>query len=65
MPYPTGMTMREMMQKMIRGEIPHPPVARLVGFEVVKCEVGTSTLTLETSSKHYNPMGTVHGGVLL
>jgi uncharacterized protein (TIGR00369 family) len=56
--------MRDFINKMISGEIPHPPVAQLVGFEVLSCNYGTARLSLQTSKKHYNPMGTVHGGIL-
>jgi uncharacterized protein (TIGR00369 family) len=41
-----------------------PPVAELIGFEVVRIEGGESELTLEVEERHSNPMGTVHGGIL-
>jgi uncharacterized protein (TIGR00369 family) len=43
-----------------------PPIARLIGFEVVEVGNGTSVFTLVGDpSKHANPMGTMHGGVLV
>ena len=56
--------MIEMIREMMKSESTHPPVARLIGFRIVECSEGQSKLTLKTSSRHYNPMGTVHGGVL-
>jgi uncharacterized protein (TIGR00369 family) len=41
-----------------------PPVAELIGFEVVRIEDGASELTLDVQERHSNPMGTVHGGIL-
>ncbi len=56
--------MIEYIQKMIRGEAPHPPVADFIGFRIIACQDGQSKLVLTTTPKHYNPMGTVHGGIL-
>ena len=53
------------IQRMMRGELPAPPVAGLIGFEVVIAEPGRVMCRMETSvEKHANPMGTVHGGIL-
>ena len=56
------------MQKMrsyLEGGEP-PPIARLIGFEVVDVGAGTAVFTLVGDpSKHANPMGTMHGGVLV
>ena len=41
-----------------------PPVAELIGFEVVSVEGGESELTLVAEERHSNPMGTLHGGIL-
>ncbi len=41
-----------------------PPVAHLIGFEVIEMEAGASLLELEVEERHSNPMGTVHGGIL-
>ena len=52
------------IRAMIRGEVEAPPVAKLIGFEVVSIEVGRSVFELEAGPQHANPMGTLHGGVL-
>ncbi|RYZ77422.1 MAG: PaaI family thioesterase [Proteobacteria bacterium] len=50
-------------QKM-RMEYP-PAIARTLGFDLVAIGDATATLVMETDpSKHANPMGTIHGGVL-
>ena len=41
-----------------------PPVAELLGIELVGTEGGECTMKLEAGQKHSNPMGTLHGGVL-
>jgi uncharacterized protein (TIGR00369 family) len=54
----------EGLQKMVRGEVPGPPVARLIGFDIVSIEVGRSVFEFEAGPQHANPMGTLHGGIL-
>ncbi|HZB02644.1 MAG TPA: PaaI family thioesterase [Actinomycetota bacterium] len=41
-----------------------PPVAELIGIEVVEAGAGTCTMRLEAGEQHSNPMGTIHGGIL-
>ena len=57
-------TMLEQIQKVVRGELPGPPVARLIGFTVREVEPGRAVVDFEADARHANPMGTVHGGVL-
>ncbi len=40
-----------------------PPIAELIGFRLSAFEGGEATVELTTGPRHYNPMGTVHGGV--
>ena len=55
----------ELVEKMIRGEAPSPPIAHTVGFRVVEVRPGFAAFEMEASTaKHANPMGTLHGGVL-
>ena len=54
----------EMLTAMAKGEIDQPPVAKLVGFKLIDVEAGRSRFDMETGPQHYNPMGTVHGGIL-
>lgn len=44
-------------------EIP-PPIGVLIGFDAVEIESGRSVISFQPDSRHANPMGTLHGGVL-
>jgi uncharacterized protein (TIGR00369 family) len=52
------------IQAMVRGELPPPPIAGLIGFTVTAIEPGKATVELSADERHANPMGTLHGGVL-
>jgi uncharacterized protein (TIGR00369 family) len=41
-----------------------PPVADLIGIELVEAGGGECTMRLEAREQHSNPMGTIHGGIL-
>ena len=56
--------MLELAQRMIRGELPPPPAAQLVGFRLIEVERGRAVMTLDADERHANPMGTLHGGIL-
>jgi uncharacterized protein (TIGR00369 family) len=52
------------LERLVRGELPPPPIARLIGFQVTSVRHGEAVVELEASDTHANPMGTLHGGVL-
>lgn len=54
----------ELLQAMSRGEIPPPPVMQLLGIEGIEAEAGRVSVYLRPAEYHYNPLGTVHGGML-
>jgi uncharacterized protein (TIGR00369 family) len=54
----------EVLRRTLRGEAPPPPVARLIGFALTAVEPGRAVIELEAGPRHWNPMGTLHGGVL-
>jgi uncharacterized protein (TIGR00369 family) len=56
-------TMLEQSQKVLRGELTPPPIARLLGFAVKSVEPGHAVFEMEADERHHNPMGTLHGGV--
>jgi len=39
------------------------PIGRLLGMEVESLEVGRAVFALVPGEQHYNPIGTVHGGI--
>ena len=51
------------MRAMIAGELPPPPIATLMGFELVEVEEGRVVFAVVPDDRHYNPIGTVHGGL--
>ena len=53
----------EAMRLMIAGELPAPPIATLLGFDLVHVEEGRVVFAAEPGEQHYNPIGTVHGGL--
>ena len=56
--------MLDLLQKVHRGELPPPPVASLIGFELTAIEPGRAVIELVAEARHANPMGTLHGGIL-
>lgn len=46
------------------GRLPAPPVSRLLGFALTEVEAGRAVFECEPSESHYNPIGSVHGGVI-
>ena len=55
----------DMLQALVRGELPPPPIMQTLGmdgFELV--EEGRAAFTMRAQEFHYNPIGSVHGGVI-
>ncbi len=46
------------------GKFPQPPVAKLVDFRIVELDEGTARMEMDADERHWNPMGTLHGGVI-
>jgi uncharacterized protein (TIGR00369 family) len=51
------------LQALQNGEIPPPPIAELMNMRIAEVEEGRVVFTLEPAEFHYNPIGSVHGGV--
>jgi acyl-coenzyme A thioesterase PaaI-like protein len=54
----------ETLQRMLRGEVPPPPVASLIGFRLTAVAAGEATVEFDAGPQHANPLGTLHGGIL-
>lgn len=54
----------ELIKAMIDGELPTPPIMRLMDMERMEAEEGRVIVTMRAQEFHYNPLGTVHGGVI-
>ena len=60
-----GLDGLELLRGIAAGVIAPPPaVAALGAVDLVVVEPGRVVFTLEPGEHHYNPLGTVHGGVL-
>lgn len=57
-----GRSGAEMLQAMLAGEIPFPPIGETLDFLPVLVEPGRAIFQGTPLARHYNPMGTVHGG---
>jgi uncharacterized protein (TIGR00369 family) len=58
-----GMSGLEAMQAIATGELPPPPLAKLLGFEIPEAWEGGARFELKGGEEHYNPIGVIHGGV--
>jgi uncharacterized protein (TIGR00369 family) len=54
----------EQLQAMMSGEAPRPPIMDLVDMASFHAEQGRVVVTMRVQEFHYNPLGTVHGGVI-
>ena len=54
----------ETLQAMSSGELPPPPVMQLIDIAGFSAVEGSVTVLLDPQEFHYNPLGTVHGGVI-
>jgi len=57
-----SMTGLEIMQAMLRGELPYPPIARTLDFSLIEVDQGRALFQGTPGPAHLNPMGTIHGG---
>jgi uncharacterized protein (TIGR00369 family) len=54
----------ENLKKMAAGELPGPPIAQVLGFNVTDVEEGMVVIEMDATERLHNPMGTLHGGIL-
>ncbi|MEX6688322.1 PaaI family thioesterase [Danxiaibacter flavus] len=54
----------EYLQAMSSGEIPLPPLLYTLGFSKPEIAEGEATFLFEPQEYHFNPLGSVHGGVI-
>jgi uncharacterized protein (TIGR00369 family) len=56
------MSGRQMLQAMIEGKVPAPPIAQTLSFWLAEVGDGTCVFEAETGPHLLNPLGGVHGG---
>ena len=52
------------LEAMISGEMPHPPIMDTLGMTDMRAERGRVVVEMPAAGFHYNPLGSVHGGVI-
>ncbi|MEU6090732.1 PaaI family thioesterase [Streptomyces sp. NPDC047085] len=53
----------EFLRDVLAGRMPAPPIAATLGFALEEVESGRAVFAMEPGEEHYNPIGSVHGGV--
>jgi uncharacterized protein (TIGR00369 family) len=48
---------------LLEGKFPAPPIGKALGFRVSEVEFGRVAFAYTPVFDHYNPLGTVHGGI--
>lgn len=57
-----GLNGLEQMLAMLDGKLPPPPIAQTLDFTLLRAAKGEVIFQGTPRFRHYNPMGTVHGG---
>ena len=50
------------LKAIIDGTLPQPPIAQTLGFHLAEASEGRAAFEGLPEFRHYNPIGTVHGG---
>jgi uncharacterized protein (TIGR00369 family) len=58
-----GLSGLEFIERIVAGDIPAPPIAYTLGFELVEVTPGRAVFECEPAEFHYNPIGSVHAGL--
>jgi uncharacterized protein (TIGR00369 family) len=51
------------LKAMERGDLPFPPMLALMNIHLEGAEEGSAVFSVEPAEYHYNPLGSVHGGL--
>ncbi|MGH6645798.1 PaaI family thioesterase [Aquabacterium sp.] len=57
-----GKTGLEIMEAMLRGDIPYAAIAKTLDFTVLEVSPGRAVFQGTPLPQHLNPLGTIHGG---
>ena len=50
------------LQAIIDGTLPQPPISEVLDFHLIEADKGRAVFEGRPSFRHYNPIGSVHGG---
>jgi uncharacterized protein (TIGR00369 family) len=53
----------DFLRDIVAGRLPAPPISETLGFTLEEVEHGRAVFALAPGEEHYNPIGSVHGGV--
>jgi uncharacterized protein (TIGR00369 family) len=53
----------DLFRGLLEGRYPAPPISRALGFRLLEVEAGRVLFGYTPVFDHYNPLGTVHGGI--
>jgi uncharacterized protein (TIGR00369 family) len=53
----------EFITAIARGELPPPPIAKLLDMDIVEASEGRAVFSLEPAEWMFNPIGSIHGGI--
>lgn len=59
-----GLSGLEFLTRISDGRLPQPPICGTLGFYLSEVSKGAVVFTMTPGLQHYNPIGTVHGGVM-
>lgn len=54
----------EILRGIGSGDLPGPPIMHTIGYEGLEVDEGRVVFGMKAQEFHYNPLGTVHGGVI-
>ncbi|MGH8114756.1 MAG: PaaI family thioesterase [Rhodanobacteraceae bacterium] len=57
-----GKSGREILEAMMSGELPYPPMNETMNMTLLELDHGRAVFQGIPLQQHYNPLGTVHGG---
>ena len=57
-----GLTGMQVFERMFAGELPYPPISDTLDFMLIEATPGRAVFQGRPLLRHYNPLGTVHGG---
>jgi uncharacterized protein (TIGR00369 family) len=60
---PLEMSGLEHLEAIRDGRFPPPPIADVLGLELIEVGHGRATFAIVPGPQHYNPIGVVHGGI--
>jgi acyl-coenzyme A thioesterase PaaI-like protein len=58
------MTGLDFLHALERGEVPAPPICAVMNMTLTGAEHGRAEFSCTPDESHYNPIGTVHGGLV-